>query len=124
MTMDDKAAIEALYRRYWDRMIAADADALRGMMAADYTLRHMTGAVQTAEEFLRGLQKGTFRYFSAAHDEIRADVRGDTATLVGKSRVEAAVYGGGRRLWRLRGDFTLRKENGAWRLTGSNASTY
>ena len=58
----------------------------------------------------RGLQDGTFRYFSAGHDGIEVTVEGDRAILVGKSRVLAAVYGGGPRLWRLRGDFTLRKE--------------
>ena len=44
--------------------------------------------------------------------------------MIGKSRVLAAVYGGRKNSWRLRGDFTLRKENGAWRFTGSGASAY
>ena len=35
-----------------------------------------------------------------------------------------AVYGGGKHSWRLRGDFTLRKENGRWKLSSSGASTY
>ena len=39
-------------------------------------------------------------------------------------RVLAAVYGGGKHCWKLRGDFTLRRENGTWLLTGSRASTY
>jgi hypothetical protein len=44
--------------------------------------------------------------------------------MVGKSKVLAAVYGGGKNRWRLRGDFTLRKENENWKLTSSKASTY
>jgi len=44
--------------------------------------------------------------------------------MTGKSRVLAAVYGGGKNSWRLKGDFTLRKENGTWKLTSSRASTY
>jgi hypothetical protein len=36
----------------------------------------------------------------------------------------AAVYGGGKHNWRLRGDFTLRKENGRWKFCSSRASTY
>ena len=39
-------------------------------------------------------------------------------------KVLAAVYGGGRHKWRLRGDYTLKKENGEWKLTSSKASTY
>ena len=121
---DDRAEIEALYRRYWRCMIEKDIDGLRSMMADDYCLMHMTGTRQSADEFLRGLSRGTFNYFSAEHDEIAVTVHGDTAEMVGKSRVEAAVYGSGKHLWRLRGDFTLRKENGMWKLAGSEASTY
>ena len=121
---DDRAEIEALYRRYWRCMIEKDTRGLRAMMAEDYVLKHMTGVRQSAEEFLRGLSRGTFNYYSAEHDEIAVTLCGNTAGLVGKSRVEAAVYGGSRRLWRLRGDFTLRKEGGVWKLASSTVSTY
>ena len=121
---DDRARIEQLYREYWRCMIEKDVDGLRAMMTDDYELTHMTGTRQSADEFLRGLSRGTFRYFSAEHDAIEVTLRGGAAEMVGRSRVEAAVYGGGRHLWRLRGDFTLRKENGAWKLVSSQASTY
>ena len=122
--MSDREQIEALYRDYWRCMIEKDAAGLRRMMAEDYTLLHMTGARQSADAFLRGLLDGTFNYYSAEHDAIDVTVNGDRATLAGKSRVLAAVYGGGKHRWRLRGDFTLQKENGVWKLTGSSASTY
>ena len=122
--MGEEAQIRALYREYWRCMIAKDAEGLRRLMSADYTLTHMTGLRQSAEDFLEGLQNGTFNYDSADHDSIVVTVRGDTASMIGKSRVLAAVYGGGKHLWRLRGDFTLRKEQGVWKLTGSSASTY
>lgn len=121
---DDRAEIEELYRTYWRCMIEKDVDGLRELMARDYYLMHMTGTRQSADEFLRGLRRGTFHYFSAEHDAIDVTIHGDTAEMTGRSRVEAAVYGGGRHLWRLRGDFTLRKDNGAWKLTSSEASTY
>ncbi|MCR5293220.1 MAG: nuclear transport factor 2 family protein, partial [Eubacterium sp.] len=63
-------------------------------------------------------------YYSAEHDDIIVKVYGDEATMIGKSRVVAAVYGGGKGSWRLQGDFTLRKENDTWELTSSKASTY
>ena len=122
--MNDKAQIEEMYREYWWCMIRKDAAGLRSLMAPGYTLRHMTGVTQSADVFLSGLLNGTFNYFSAEHDGIAVTVTGDSAVPVGKSRVLAAVFGGAKRLWRLRGDFTLRKENGAWRFTGSEASTY
>ncbi len=122
--MDDKERIRGLYREYWRCMIAKDADGLRGMMTDDYTLLHMTGVKQSAETFLKGLLDGTFNYYSADHDSIEVTVSGDLASMIGKSRVLAAVYGGGKHSWHLRGDFTLRKEEGRWKLSSSSASTY
>ena len=120
----DREAIRALYCEYWRCMIAKDADGLRAILVEDYSLLHMTGVQQSAEVFLRGLLAGTFHYYAAEHDSIDVQVSGDHAVMVGKSRVLAAVYGGGKHLWRLQGDFTLRREQGVWKLTGSRASTY
>ena len=122
--MDERETIREMYRQYWRYMIAKDAEGLRSLMAEDYVLLHMTGVRQSREEFLRGLRDGTFNYYSAEHDSIEVTISGDTAAMVGKSRVLAAVYGGRKNSWRLRGDFTLRKEKVGWRFTGSRASTY
>jgi len=122
--MDDVELIKNIYRQYWKYMIEKDADALRKLMSKDYYLLHMTGVRQTADEFISGLMKGTFNYYSADHDLIDVSISADTATMIGKSRVVAAVYGGNRNSWKLKGDFTLRKENGVWKLTSSRASTY
>ena len=122
--MDDEERIRELYRKYWRCMIAKDVDGLRGLMTDDYFLLHMTGVKQTAEVFLKGLLDGTFHYDSAEHDSIEVIVTGDRASMIGKSRVLAAVYGGGKHSWRLRGDFTLRKEEGRWKFSSSSAATY
>ena len=116
--MDDREQIREVYRAYWRYMIEKNADGLRGIMTEDYYLLHMTGVKQSAEVFLKGLLDGTFNYFSAEH------VDGDRAKMTGKSRVLAAVYGGGKHRWHLQGDFTLRKEQGEWKLSSSRASTY
>lgn len=122
--MKEDELIRDLYRKYWQYMIEKNADGLRSLMAEDYYLLHMTGVKQSAEVFLKGLLDGTFNYYAANHDSIEVTVAGDYATLIGKSRVMAAVYGGGKHSWRLRGDFTLRKENGHWIFSSSSASTY
>ena len=122
--MGDIESIREMYRKYWRYMISKDAAGLRSLMAEDYCLLHMTGVKQSAEVLLKGLLDGTFNYYSADHDSIKVTVDGDCAKLIGKSRVTAAVYGGGKSSWRLRGDFTLRNENGRWKFTSSRASTY
>lgn len=122
--MGEEAKISELYKDYWDYMIEKNIEGLRSLMSSDYCLYHMTGVKQSADEFIEGLKSGTFNYYSAEHDDIIVKVYGDEATMTGKSRVVAAVYGGGKGSWRLQGDFTLRKENGNWKFTSSRASTY
>lgn len=122
--MDEKDFIKQMYRDLWRCMIDKDAGGFGALVADDYTLTHMTGVVQSKEQFIDGLLRGTFNYYSAHHDEISVSVDGDNAKLTGKSRVLAAVYGKGKHTWRLRGDFTLKKQNGAWRFCASEASTY
>ncbi len=122
--MEETEQIRELYRQYWIYMIGKDEKGLRSLMSDDYYLLHMTGARQTADEFIIGLMKETFNYYSAEHDSIDVNIDGDTATMTGKSIVTAAVYGGGKSSWRLQGDFTLRKERGSWRFTNSRASAY
>ena len=122
--MNDKEQIEALYRTYWRCMIDKDTDGMRRIMTGDYVLMHMTGLRQKREDFFRSVESGELNYYSARHDQIIVKVSGETATMTGRSRVSAAVYGGGRHTWRLQGDFTLRKEDGVWKLSSSRASTY
>ena len=122
--MTEAQKISDVYRKYWDGMIRKDTDLLRSLMSDDYYLEHMTGVRQSKETFLAGLTGGTFNYYSVNHDSIEARINGSNAVMTGKSRVLAAVYGGGKHSWRLQGDFTLRKENGEWKLTSSIASTY
>lgn len=122
--MDNTELIRSLYREYWRCMVKKDVNGLHSMMTDDYYLLHMTGVKQSAEAFLKGLLDRTFNYFAAEHDSIEVTVAGDQASMIGKSRVLAAVYGGGKHSWRLRGDFSLRKEEGCWRFSSSRASTY
>ena len=123
-SMSDREQIEELYRIYWQCMISKDIAGMDRIMTEDYELRHMTGLRQPKQDFFRSVISGELNYYSAKHDKIIVEVSGDTAAMTGKSRVEAAVYGGGRNTWRLQGDFTLRKEDGVWKLTASRASTY
>ena len=52
------------------------------------------------------------------------DDRGDTAELVGRSVVNAAVFGGGRNTWHLQLRSKLIRVGGTWKVTEAKASTY
>lgn len=120
----DKEQIEALYREMYEAMVAKDTVTLNHVHADDFVLIHMTGMRQSKAEYIRAIADGTLNYYSAEHEEMNIAIKGNTATLTGKSRVTAAVFGGSRGTWRLRLRFTLEKQDGQWRFTSSQASTY
>ena len=122
--MTDKEQIRSLYEAMYRAMIAKDTVALGRLLSDDSVLVHMTGHRQSRKEYLSEIASGVLNYYSVATDDLDITVDGDTARMVGKSRVNAAVYGGGRHTWRLQMDSQLRKENGLWKITYSRASTY
>ena len=122
--MDDKQQIEALYREMYEAMVRKDTVTLIRVHADDFVLIHMTGMHQSKQEYIRAIANGTLNYYSAEHEQIDITIDGNHATLTGRSRVNAAVFGGGRHTWRLQLYFDLVKEDGKWRFTTARASTY
>lgn len=121
---DDKQQLAALYERMYKAMIAKDSTVLDEVHADDFVLVHMTGMHQSKPVYIRAIMDGTLNYYTAVTEELDIDVDGDKAVITGHSRVEAAVFGGGRHTWPLSLRFEARKENGIWRFTRSQASTY
>ena len=122
--MEDSRLPETCYRTLYDGMVTRDIRKLNEVLDASFVLIHMTGLRQSKEEFLRAVEDGTLRYFSADPESIEVFPDGDRADLRGRSRVRAAVFGGGPGVWRLQLDLTLLRAGGVWRICGARASTY
>ena len=121
---NDEQQIRNAYIRMYDGMIAKDEAALREALDDSFVLVHMTGMRQSREEFINAVLDGTLNYYSAEHENMPVEINGDTAVLTGQSYVAAAVFGGGRSNWRLQQKCSLKKVDGAWKITRSVASTY
>ena len=124
MHMTDTEQIREQYRKMYDAMIRKDAGALSDILDDNFVLVHMTGMRQPKQVFIHSVLDGTLNYYSAQHENIPVRVDGDTAELTGQSRVNAAVFGGGRHTWRLQQVITLKKTDGIWHMTRAVASTY
>ena len=124
--MTDEEACTQLYRDLCDASMRKDAAGMAVALADDYVLVHMTGMRQGKREYIAAVCDGTLNYYSATHDSIEVDVAADglSATIRGRSRINAAVFGGGRNTWRLQQRLKAEKRNGVWQLTESRASTY
>ena len=122
--MTDKEQIIQLYKEMYTAMINKDRSELERVHDDSFMLVHMTGMRQSKEVYISSIMDGTLNYYSAEHEDMQVEVKGDTAVLVGRSRVTAAVFGGGKYTWRLQLRFQLVKKNGEWRFALASASTY
>ena len=122
--MTDKEQIIQLYKEMYTAMVNQDKAELERVHDDSFVLVHMTGMRQPKEVYISSIMDGTLNYYSAEHEDMQADVKGDTAVLIGKSKVTAAVFGGGKHTWRLQLRFQLVKKNSEWRFALASASTY
>ena len=122
--MTDKEQIIQLYKEMYTAMVNKDRAELERVHDDSFVLVHMTGMRQPKEVYISSIMDGTLNYYSASHEDMQVEVKGDTAVLIGRSRVNAAVFGGGKHTWRLQLRFQLVKKNGEWRFALASASTY
>lgn len=124
MGTDDKAQLTMLYKNMYLFLISKDTRQLTELLNDKFTLRHMTGMVQSKQEFLQAVRQGTLNYFFASHENIDIQLKGCDALLTGDSLVLAAVFGGGKHTWKLRQTISCKKIGGSWFIEKSVASVY
>ena len=122
--MTDKEQIIQLYHEMYTAMVNKDKAELERVHDDSFVLVHMTGMRQPKEVYISSIVDGTLNYCSASHEDVRVEIDGDSGVLSGRSRVTAAVFGGGKHTWRLQLRFQLVKKNGEWRFALASASTY
>ena len=122
--------LRKLYTDMYRYMIAKDVSQLGSILDDSFVLVHMTGMRQNKREYLKAIENGTLNYFSEELERIDIQVSestavsGDTAILIGQSKVNAAVFGNGRHTWRLQLNIKLKRKDGQWLMTEARASTY
>lgn len=108
----------------YQAMIAKDTEVLEQLLDEDFVLIHMTGMRQSKREFIWAIKNGTLNYYSSVDSEIAINDFDSKAFIIGKSRVNVAVFGGCRRTWPLQLDIDLVKKVNEWKITEIKASTY
>ena len=120
----DEQQLKDLYHEMWQALLTKDISILEKIHADNFVLVHMTGMNHPKKEYLRCVRDGDLNYFSEETENIFVEVNGNAGKLVGQSKVEAAVFGGRKNIWRLQLAFDVEKIGGKWILTFAKASTY
>ena len=122
--MTDQEQITKLYHDMYRAMVQKDRAELERVHDESFFLLHMTGMRQSKQVYIDSIMNGTLNYYSEDTDRLVIQVNGSKAVMTGRSRVNAAVFGGGKHTWRLQLKFDLIKRPDGWKLTSAQASTY
>lgn len=122
--MRDEEKLRRLYEDMYAAMVSKDEKELERIHDESFVLIHMTGMHQDKQTYIKSILNGTLNYYSAVTEDLDIQVTDNTAVMTGRSRVAAAVFGGGRHIWRLQLFFHAKKAGEEWKLTRAEASTY
>lgn len=122
--MTDKEQIERLYHEMYAAMVKKDRAELERIHDDSFVLVHMTGMRQNKSVYISSIMDRTLNYYSEKTEGLEIAIDGDRATMTGRSRVNAAVFGGGRHTWPLELRFQLVRRDDGWKLAEACATTY
>lgn len=120
---DSKREILTAYRAMYRAMLDKRTDALATLLDDQYSLTHITGLRQPKKDWLAAIDSGQMRYHAAEEKSVTVDVDGDRAVLVGRSVVDATIYGG-RGTWNLQLTTDYARKDGRWIAMGTVATTF
>lgn len=122
--MTDQEQITKLYHDMYRAMVQKDRAELERVHDDSFVLLHMTGMCQSKQVYIDSIMNGTLNYYTEETEQLDIQVNGGKAVMTGRSRVNAAVFGGGKHTWRLQLKFDLIRRPDGWKLTSAQASTY
>ena len=122
--MDDTNILKQLYIDLCDASVNKNQTKLYEILADDYVLIHMTGMVQSKKDYINSVMNGELKYYESIHENIEVSINGDKATIIGKTKTLASLFGSSKSWWNLRQDLKAENREGKWILVQSKASTF
>lgn len=112
-----------LYRTFNQAKVQADIQQLEQMLSPNFTLTHMTGYLQSREEWLNQVENGQMRYFKTEEVSVEPLLQGNTGKIIGRAYTTANIWGI-QGTWNLQLIFDLQYQNGKWVIEKAVASTF
>lgn len=110
-------------RQLTELMIKRDTATINKIVAADFTLTHITGYVQSRAEWFAEIESEGMKYYSYKEVNTSVKINGDKATFVGQNLLDARIWGT-RNNWRLQQTMYLAKLGERWIILKSVATTF
>ncbi|QOG01222.1 nuclear transport factor 2 family protein [Flavobacterium sp. MDT1-60] len=119
----DKSQILEVARRLTKLMIDKDISDRNKILDPDFTLTHITGYVQSKEEWFSEIESERMKYYSFQEVKTAVKVEGNKAIFVGQNLLDARIWGT-RNNWCLQQTMLLEKRNEKWIIIKSTATTF
>ena len=113
---DSQNEVLERFKEFQQAMIDKDESALNNIMDESYTLTHMSGKIQTKQEYIIDIIGGVLNYYHSTIKEPKIIVNDIYARLTADVELDAKVYGIKGR-WTLNTNITMKKINGKWYLS-------
>lgn len=120
---DDKSKILQVTRQLTEFMIESNTVEMNKIVALDFTLTHITGYVQSKEEWFSEIKTERMKYYAYKEVSTSVTIEGNKAVFVGQNLLDARIWGT-RNNWRLQQTMDLEKQNGNWVILQSIATTF
>ncbi len=119
----EEAKVLEVTRELTRMMIERYTEAMKDILDKNFTLTHITGYVQSREEWLGEIESERMKYYSAEEVKNIVKVYGDRAQFTGQNILDARIWGT-RNNWRLQQKMKLEKRNEKWIILNSVASIF
>ncbi len=121
--MTAEAELKMLHEALCEAMVAGDLAELDSILSEDFTLKHMTGYVQSKAEWLEAIGSGEMQYHRTDTVEATLGTEGTMPALTARTLTDATIWGS-RATWRLtlRSWFDPRGDD--WVIARTVASTW
>lgn len=122
-TDQNKLQILHVTRQLTQLMIERNTSEINKIVDQDFTLTHITGYVQSKEEWFSEIRTERMKYYSYKEVKTSINIDGDKAVFVGQNILDARIWEM-RNNWRLQQTMQLEKRNGKWIIVKSVATTF
>ena len=119
----EEKEVENVYKKFYEYKINKNIKGLESILDKNFILTHMTGYKQSKKEWFSQIEDEQMKYYGYKIDNIEIKIDGDNATLIGKSKTDARIYGS-RNNWNLQLIMPMKKVNGNWIILEAIASSY
>ncbi|OXA90068.1 nuclear transport factor 2 family protein [Flavobacterium hercynium] len=120
---DDIEKILDLTRQLTQSMIDKNTVEMSKILDGNFTLTHITGYVQSKEEWFSEIENETMRYYSFSEITTSVKIDGAKAVFIGQNLLDAKIWGM-QNNWRLQQTMQLEKRNDKWIILKSVATTF